>query len=35
MCGITKNNSILKHNIKEVKDLQKLTKVSGKRKRII
>jgi hypothetical protein len=34
MCGLGKNNSILKskHKIKEIKDLNKLSKVSGKRK---
>jgi hypothetical protein len=35
MCGLGNNNALLKKKIKEVKDLNKVTKVSGKRKRII
>ena len=35
MCGIGKNNKLNKMTIKEIIDLNKMNKISGKRKRII
>ena len=35
MCGIGKNHKLMKKTIKEINDLNKMNKISGKRKRII
>jgi hypothetical protein len=35
MCGLGQNNKIVKSGVKEVKDLNKVLKISGKRKRNI
>ncbi len=34
MCGYGSNNKILKSDIQQVVDLNKMSKISGKRKRI-
>jgi hypothetical protein len=33
MCGLGQNNKIIKTGVKEVRDLNKVLKISGKRKR--